>query len=143
LPCSKRNAERFPEDFMFQLTAEEDAALRSQIATSNGAGRGGRRYAPYAFTDHGAIQAANVLNSPRAVEMSLYVVRAFVQLREVLASNKGLAHKLAALERSLVTLDLKTQRRFQEVYEAIRALMSDPAPKRRGIGFTADLDDKT
>ena len=136
----RRNAKRFPADFLFELAAEEFANLKLHFASSSW---GGRRSRPLAFTEHGAIQAATILNSPRAVEMSVYIVRAFVKLREVLASNKGLAHKLAALERSLVTLDLKTQRRFQEVYEAIRALMSDPAPKRRGIGFTADLDDKT
>jgi len=73
--------------------------------------------------------------------MSVYVVRAFVKLRELLASDKDLAGKLAALERSLVTLDLKTQRQFKEVYEAIRALMNPPAPKRRSIGFTADLEE--
>jgi hypothetical protein len=138
----RRNRARFPPDFLFQLTTEEFAALMLQSATSKKSGRGGRRKLPLAFTEHGAIQVATILNSPRAVEMSVYVVRAFVKLRELLASNKGLAHKLAALERSLVTLDLKTQRRFQEVYAAIRALMSDPAPKRRGIGFTADLDEK-
>jgi hypothetical protein len=136
----KRNAERFPEDFMFQLTPEEAELSRSQIATLKG-GRGQNlKYRPYAFTEHGAIQAANVLSSPRAVAMGVYVVRAFVQLREILASNKDLARKLSALERSLVALDLKTQRQFKEVYEAIRALMDPPQPNRRGIGFTADLD---
>lgn len=136
----KRNAERFPEDFMFQLTPEETERSRSQFATLN-AGRGQNiKYLPNAFTEHGAIQAANVLSSPRAVSMGVYVVRAFVQLREILASNKDLARKLVALERSLVALDLKTQRQFKEVYEAIRALMNPPLAKRRGIGFTADLD---
>src|SRR6185312_16015383 len=136
----KRNAERFPEDFMFQLTPEEAELSRSQIATLKG-GRGQNiKYRPYAFTEHGAIQAANILSSPRAVAMGVYVVRAFVQLREILASNKDLARKLSALERSLIALDLKTQRQFKEVYEAIRALMDSPQPKRRGIGFTADLD---
>jgi ORF6N domain len=137
----KRNAERFPEDFMFQLTAEEAELSRSQIATLK-AGRGQNiKYRPYAFTEHGAIQAANVLSSPRAIAMGVYVVRAFVQLREILASNKDLARKLTALERSLVALDLKTQRQFKEVYEAIRALMNPPPAKRRGIGFTADLEE--
>jgi ORF6N domain len=135
----KRNAPRFPEDFVFQLTAEERERLRSQFATLK-TGRGRHiKYLPYAFTEHGAIQAANVLNSPRAVAMGVYVVRAFVQLREILASNKGLARKLAALERSLAALDAKTQRQFNDVYEAIRALMIPPASRRRGIGFTADL----
>ncbi len=138
----KRNAERFPEDFMFRLTRAEAELSRSQIAILN-SGRGlNIKYLPYAFTEHGAIQAANVLSSPRAVTMGIYVVRAFVQLRQILASNKDLARKLASLERSLVALDLKTQRRFKEVYEAIRALMNPPAPKRRGIGFTANLQEK-
>ena len=139
----KRNAERFPEDFMFQLTREEAELSRSQFATLN-SGRGRNiKYLPHAFTEHGAIQAANVLSSPRAVAMGVYVVRAFVQLREILASNKDLARKLASLERSLVALDLKTQRQFKEVYEAIRALANPPVPKRRGIGFTVDLEEKS
>lgn len=135
----KRNLERFPEDFVFRLTEEEFAALISQNATSK-PGRGGRRKLPWAFTEHGAIMAATMLNSPRAVEMSVYVVRAFVKLRQLLVSHKDLARKLASLERSLIALDLKTQRQFKEVYDAIRALMAAPAPKRRAIGFTANLD---
>ena len=135
----KRNAERFPEDFMFQLTASELENLRSQFATSSW---GGRRYRPFAFTEHGAIQAANVPNSRRAIAMGVYVVRAFVQLREIFASNKDHARKLVAPERSLLALDLKTQRQFKEVYEAIRALMDTPPPKQRSIGFTADLEEK-
>jgi hypothetical protein len=137
----KRNAPRFPEDFVFQLNLEERERLRSQLATLK-TGRGRHiKYLPYAFTEHGAIQAANVLNSPRAVAMGVHVVRAFVQLREILASNKDLAHKVAALERSLAALDAKAQRQFNDVYEAIRALMIPPPPRRRGIGFTADLED--
>ena len=135
---SDLNRQRFPTDFLFEVTAEEFSSLMLQNATSK-RGRGGRRKLPLAFTEHGAIMAATVLNSPRAVEMSIYVVRAFVKLRELLASNKDLARKLAALERSLVALDLKTRRQFKEVYEAIRALMNPPQPKRRSIGFTADL----
>jgi uncharacterized membrane protein YkvA (DUF1232 family) len=99
----RSNCERFPADFMFQLSAQEAEALRSQIATSNALprGRGGRRYLPYAFTEHGAIMAASILNSSRAVEMSVYVVRAFVKLRELLASNKELARRFAQLETRL------------------------------------------
>ena len=93
-----------------------------------------------AFTEHGAIMAATVLNSPRAVEMSVYVVRAFVKLREVLASNAGLARKLKVLEKSVATLDARTRRQFEEVYGAIRALMAPATSKSRPIGFTADLD---
>jgi hypothetical protein len=92
----KRNIERFPQDFMLRLSDAEYAALISQIATSK-PGRGGRRKLPWAFTEHGAIQAANVLNSPRAIAMGVYVVRAFVQLRDLLASNKALAQKLSEL----------------------------------------------
>jgi len=83
--------------------------------------------------------AATVLNSPRAVEMSVYVVRAFIKLREVLASNVDLARKLEALEKSVAVLDAGTRKQFEEVYRAIRALMTPPAPKSRPIGFTADL----
>jgi len=136
----RRNRERFPADFMFQLSAQETEALRSQIATSNAPsqGRGGRRYLPYAFTEHGAIMAATILNSPRAVEMSVYVVRAFVKLRELLASNKALAKKLDELERKLKNHD----EAIAAILSAIRQLMHAPAPKRRPIGFTADLDAK-
>lgn len=84
--------------------------------------------------------AATVLNSPRAVEMSVYVVRAFVKLRQVLASNTELAHKLEVLEKSVATLDARTRKQFEEVYQAIRALMAPPAPNSRPIGFTVDLD---
>ena len=125
----KRNAERFPEDFMFQLTVEEAEILRSQIAISSW---GGHRYRPFVFTEYGAIQAANVLRSARAVEMSLFVVRAFVQLREMLASNKELAQRLDELERKLATHD----QAITGILKAIRELMSPPPePKRRPIGF--------
>ena len=124
----KRNRERFPQDFMFQLSAEEEQSLRSQNATSK---RGGRRYLPYAFTEHGAIMAATVLNSERAVQMSVFVVRAFVRLREVLATNQQLAGKIDELERRLDTHDAS----IQELIEAIRELM-EPAPASgRPIGF--------
>jgi len=136
----RRNRARFPEDFVFHLDINELRALRSQIATLD-RGRGQhRKYAPTAYTEHGAIMAATVLSSPRAVEMSIYVVRAFVKLREVLASNTELARKLEALEKSVVTLDARTRRQFEEVYAAIRALMAPPAAKTRPIGFTAELD---
>ena len=95
----RRNAGRFPSDFVFQLTRQEVAILRSQIATSSSA-YGGRRYLPYAFTEHGAIMAANVLNSPRAVQMSVFVVRAFVALRRDLGRYTVLRRKLAELERT-------------------------------------------
>jgi chaperonin cofactor prefoldin len=126
----RRNQERFPADFMFQLTATEHEALRSQFATSR-AGRGGRRYPPYAFTEHGAIMAATVLNSERAVEMSVFVVRAFVRLREMLATNRELAAKIDELERRLDTHDTS----IQDLIEAIRELMVPEDPSGRKIGF--------
>ena len=126
----KRNRERFPDDFLFQLTKIEEADLQRQ-ATAAQPGRGGRRYAPYAFTEHGAIMAATVLNSERAVEMSVFVVRAFVRLREMLSTNQQLAGKIDELEQRLDTHDAS----IQELIDAIRELMApDPATGRR-IGF--------
>ena len=127
---------------MFQVTPDEAEILRSQIATSNEATekRGGRRYLPYVFTEHGAIMAAMILNSQRAIEMSVYVVRAFVKMRELVNSNGELARKLKELERSLAALDKKTQEQFKGVYDAIRSLMTPPTPRKRPIGFTADID---
>ena len=122
-------------DFMFRLTDEEFESLRSQNVTSK---RGGRRYLPLAFTEHGAIMAASVLNSDRAVEMSVYVVRAFVQLRVVPLDHKVLAEKLAALERRVSHHDNS----LAEVIDAIRALMAQPKPANRPIGFTADVTGK-
>jgi hypothetical protein len=105
-------------------------------------GRGGRRYLPYALTEHGALMAANLLNSSRAIEVSVYVVPAFVRLRETLAAHKDLARKLEELERKTEALALKhdalaahTHAQFKEVIEALRRLMSSPAPNRRPIGF--------
>jgi ORF6N domain len=126
-----RNIERFPEDFMFQLTNEEFKGLMLQIATSK-KGRGGRRKLPLVFTEHGAIMAANVLNSRRAVQASVQVVRAFVRLRQLLASNAGLASKLATLEK-------KYDGQFKVVFDAIRQLMSPPLPGRKQIGFRVRL----
>ena len=135
----RRNASRFPADFMFQLTAEEQDSLRSQFATLK-SGRGQhRKYLPYAFTEHGAIMAASILNSPRAVEVSVYVVRAFVRLRELLASNRELARRFAQLE---ARLD-KHDEAIAAILSAIRELMNPPASKHRGIGFTADLEGKS
>lgn len=133
----RRNVARFPSDFMFRLTAEEDAALRSQIATSK-TGRGGRRYLPYAFTEHGAIMAATILNSPRATEMSVFIVRAFVQLREALATHRQVAQKLDELERKVSSHD----KAIAGVIDAIRQLMAPPVSPKRPIGFTADFGRK-
>jgi hypothetical protein len=134
----KRNIARFPQDFMLRLSDAEHAALISQNATSK-PGRGGRRKQPWAFTEHGAIQAANVLNSPRAIAMGVYVVRAFVQLRDLLASNKALAQKLSELEHTLKNHD----QAIAAILSAIRELLHPPVPKRRAIGFTADLEEKS
>ena len=126
----KRNAERFPADFLFQLTPEEYEVLRSQIATSK-PGSGGRRYLPYAFTEHGTIMAATVLNSQRAIEMSVFVVRAFVRLRELLATNRELAEKVTELDRRLKTQDGA----IRQIIDAIKELTSPPSTSRRQIGF--------
>jgi hypothetical protein len=165
----RRNRKRFPADFMFQMTTEETNSLRSQIATLKAGrderrkystyvdetsalrsqtatlktGRGQhRKYLPYVFTEHGAIMAATILNSPRAIEMSVYVVRAFVQLREMLASNKELARRFAQLETRLDKKLTVHDEAIAAILSAIRQLMHPPVPKRRPIGFTADLREK-
>jgi hypothetical protein len=123
----KRNLDRFPADFMFQLTAEEADLLRSQTVIST-SGHGGRRYAPYAFTEHGVAMLSAVLRSPRAVQVSIEIVRAFVRLREMLAGNADLARRVAALEK-------KYDAQFKVVFDAIRELMTPPARPPRRIGF--------
>ena len=134
----RRNRDRFPSDFMFQLMNQEVERLRSQIAISIGetreAGRGGRRYLPHAFTEHGAIMAATILNSPRATEVSVFVVRAFVRLREMVVANKELSKKLDELEHRVSHHD----EAITGIVKAIRELAtpSEPKPKRR-IGFTS------
>jgi hypothetical protein len=128
----RRNLDRFPHDFMFQLSRDEFHNLKSHFATSR-EGHGGRRKLPFAFTEHGAIMAASVLNTPRAVEMSIFVVRAFVRLRSLLATHKNLAAKVAELETRLSTHDEK----IVAIIEAIKQLMA-PAKtteKKRKIGF--------
>ena len=147
----KRNLDRFPADFMFQLTEDEDESLRSQNATLNKyeslrsqfvtlkTGRGQhRKYLPYVFTEHGAIMAATILNSPSAVEMSVFIVRAFVQLREMLSSNAELAAKLLELEHKVSGHD----QAIAGLIDAIRQLMMPAAGKSRPIGFTADIETK-
>ena len=128
----KRNRNRLPGDFAFQLTAEESAALRSQIVISNKP-RGGRRYLPWVFTEHGAIMLAMLLNSERAVEMSVFVVRAFVQMREVLLGSKQLAAKLAELERRVGGHDEV----IADLITAIRKLLEAPTEEKakREIGY--------
>jgi ORF6N domain len=127
----KRNQNRFPDDFAFQLTAEELVRLRSQFATSK-TGRGGRRYLPWAFTEHGAIMLASVLNSDIAVQASVRVVRAFIRLREMVAANAQLAAKLEELERRLDSHD----EAIVDLFAALKHLLEPPEPpKRREIGF--------
>lgn len=151
----RRNAERFPDDFMYQLTEAEVTRLRSQIVTSKPAGmestrlrsqiatsntgRGGRRTAPYVFTEHGAIMAANVLNSPQAVKVGVYVVRAFVKLREMLSARRDLAIKLDELERKYE----KHDQQIVALIDAFRQMMSPaPEPKRKPIGYKTESDRK-
>ena len=133
----KRNRARFPADFMFQFTDEEKGALTSQIAMSK-KGRGGRRTRPYVFTEYGAFMAANVLNSPRAVQMSVFIVRAFAKMREALSQNKELAAKLADLERTLTARLDNHEQAIAHILDEIKKLMAPPSmpePKRREIGF--------
>ena len=125
----RRNLKRFPPDFMFRLENQEFAILRPQIATSSW---GGRRYLPFVFTEHGTIMAASILNSARAIEVSVYVVRAFVQMREALAVHKEIGRRLDELERKVGTHD----RAIGQILEAIRQLTQPPlASKGRRIGF--------
>jgi ORF6N domain len=141
----KRNRERFPADFMFQLDADEWEGLRSQTGISNAqsgavgsdlrfqsgtskAGRGGRRYLPYAFTEQGVAMLSSVLRSTRAVQVNIAIMRTFVRLREMLLSNADLARKLDMLEK-------KYDAQFKVVFDAIRELMTPPEPSRRRIGF--------
>jgi len=132
----RRNRTRFPEDFMFQLSREEFEDWRSQVATSNPAAKMGLRRRPYAFTEQGVAMLSSVLNSDRAIEVNIAIMRAFVKLREILATHKDLARKLDELERKLGQHDQK----FQIVFEAIRQLMAPPPqPEKKGrIGFARE-----
>jgi ORF6N domain len=131
----KRNAKRFPADFAFQLSREENETLRSQIAISKTERRGGRRYLPYVFTEHGAVMAATVLNSPKAVEMSVEVVRAFVRLRQILASNRQLAARVDDLERKMNQSNAGHSKDIGTLFDAVRSLMTVPEKPKRQIGF--------
>ncbi len=129
----KRNIDRFPQDFMFQLTKQEADSLRFQIGMSKTEGRGGRRYLPYVFTEHGVAMLSTVLNSERAVKVNIEIMRAFVRLRQMLASNAELARKLDALEK-------KYDVQFKVVFDAIRQLMTPPVTRKRKIGFRSGDD---
>ena len=123
----KRNEDRFPSDFMFQLTRAEFENLKSQIAISSSKW-GGRRHAPYVFTEQGVAMLSSVLRSKRAIEVNIAIMRTFVRLREMISSNKALARRLSDLEK-------KYDGQFRVVFEAIRELMAEPTPKSRRIGF--------
>ncbi|MBI3697495.1 MAG: ORF6N domain-containing protein [Acidobacteria bacterium] len=127
----RRNLRRFPSDFMFQLTARDVASLRSQFVTSK-TGRGGRRYAPLAFTEQGVAMLSSVLNSERAIEVNVFIMRAFVRLREILATHKDLAHTVETLAK---TCDA----RFEYLLNALHKLQHPRTPRRRPIGFLAHV----
>ena len=137
----QRNREKFPPDFMYQLSSREHESLRCQIGTSN-KGRGGRRNLPFAFTEHGAIMAANILNSPQAVQMSVFVVRAFVKMRSLLTDSRELAKKLAALEKEL-TARLDTHEvAIGEFMRRIMLLLDPPSASEipaKQMGFHTTL----
>jgi hypothetical protein len=142
----KRNLERFPADFMFQLTAEEFANLRSQFVTSS-SGYGGRRYAPYAFTEQGVAMLSSVLNSPRAMAINIEIMRAFVQVRAFAASHQDLAKQLTELQdkteslaMSHETFSRNTRAQLRQVFDTLRELMTPPEPKKRPIGFITPDD---
>jgi hypothetical protein len=130
----RRNMDRFPPDFMLQLTHEEASVLRSQFVTlEKGRGRYSK-YAPLAFTEHGVAMLSSVLNSKRAVQVNILIMRAFVKLREMLATHKDLARKLEELEKKYQAHDVQ----IQAVFDAIRKLIEEPSRRRRRIGFAAE-----
>ena len=142
----KRNLERFPADFMFQLSVEEFANLRSQFVTSS-SGYGGRRYAPYAFTEQGVAMLSSVLNSPRAIAINIEIMRAFVQVRAFAATHQELAKQLAELQDRTETLAMQhdtfsrnTRNQLKQVFDALRELMTPPSPPKRPIGFVHPED---
>jgi hypothetical protein len=144
----KRNIERFPADFMFQLSAEEFANLRSQFVTSS-SGYGGRRYAPYAFTEQGVAMLSSVLNSPRAIAINIEIMRAFVQVRALAATHQDLAKQLTELQdktellaMSHDTFSRNTRAQLKQVFDALRELMTPPDPPKRPIGFVTPEDKK-
>ncbi len=138
----KRNLARFPEDFMFQLSAQEWAALRSQSVISNTEGRGGRRTAPYAFTEQGVAMLSTVLGSPRAIAVNIEIMRTFVRVRALAATHGDLAKRLAELEEKTEALAMNhdtfsrnTRNQLKQVFDALRELMTPPEPPKRPIGF--------
>ncbi|WP_447776189.1 ORF6N domain-containing protein [Variovorax boronicumulans] len=145
----KRNAERFPADFMFQLSPEEWAALRSQTVTSN-TGRGGRRTAPYVFTEQGVAMLSSVLGSPRAIAVNIEIMRTFVRVRALVTTHQDLARRLSELEEKTELIDMRqesfssnTRSQLRQVFDAIKALTTPPDPPRRPIGFVTPEEKKT
>ncbi len=143
----KRNLARFPEDFMFQLSGEEWAALRSQSVISNTEGRGGRRTAPYAFTEQGVAMLSTVLGSPRAIAVNIEIMRTFVRVRALAATHGDLAKRLAELEDKTEALAMNhdtfsrnTRNQLKQVFDALRELMTPPDPPKRPIGFISPED---
>lgn len=136
-----RNRERFPSDFMFRLTKDEAAALRSQSVRSN-TGRGGRRYAPYVFTEQGVAMLSSVLRSKRAVAVNIAIMRAFVELRRVAASYTVIARRLEDLERDTKAKLGQHDKQLDAIFQALRQLISPPPRPKRRIGFTLPENDK-
>ena len=146
----KRNLARFPDDFMFQLSAQEFAALRSQFVTSNTGqkpGRGGRRTAPYAFSEQGVAMLSSVLGSPRAIAVNIEIMRTFVRVRALAATHGDLARRLAELEDKTEALAMShdsvsrdTRNQLKQVFDALRELMTPPDPPKRPIGFVTPQD---
>ena len=143
----KRNLGRFPEDFMFQLSGEEWQALRSQTVISNAEGRGGRRTAPYAFTEQGVAMLSSVLGSTRAIAVNIEIMRTFVRVRALAATHGDLAKRLGELEQATEalamshdTLNRNTRAQFKQVFDALRELMTPPDPPKRPIGFVTPED---
>lgn len=130
----KRNLERFPEDFMFQLDRDEAAALRSQIATSNN-GRGGRRYAPYVFTEQGVAMLSSVLKSKTAIAVNIEIMRTFVELRRVAGSYTELQERLEDLEREMTARLDQHDEQFEQIFKILHQLITPPEKPKRQVGF--------
>jgi len=135
----KRNLERFPGDFMFQLDKDEAAALRSQIATSN-AGRGGRRYAPYVFTEQGVAMLSSVLRSKTAIAVNIEIMRAFVELRRIASSYAALEERLESLEREMTARLDQHDEQLAQIFEALRQLIAPPDREKHPVGFRVRAD---
>ncbi|MDI6735574.1 MAG: ORF6N domain-containing protein [bacterium] len=138
LQAVKRNIERFPQDFMFQITKEEFKILRSQIVTSSW---GGRRYLPYAFTEHGILMLSSVLNSKRAILINIQIMRAFTRLRKILATHEDLRRKVEELEKKFEDRGEKYDYQFEVVFDAIKGLLEPPVKKTKPIGFLRENDE--